>query len=1215
MYNTIYRGWCSRTVTRYGRTKVCCRYDWGHCNWWEWRTTTTYATERYCCIGWTGNNCNTPICDPACANGGSCIAPNSCKCRVENTGRFCKKSTCSHKKPCFPGRCDDSSMTICGCVNGFTGPTCLNMTSSQQPHITHASTTMKYIPRAGKHINQLMYWFMSDASEPNTTKPDHRWIHFKEFNELEFLVEAMYVPPNIPNRPYYLIDYKFGIISGNIRAIVSKVPRPGQKIDIAFNSTYPLKGVDSTKPEPNVAVLNYTDTSFAINIEHGDNLTITATVNSGGFAKLKDVSTGAYYSTSTYVGQESQKVMVFHFDFEPANHCSEKKNKCSYEPINIGPDITKHKLHISWDGWKDELAGIFRYNWEIHHMRADALGNLTEVSPMEPLYSKAMFKEKYKPFIYTPPSPGMYSIILDVADKANNSRFARQFVLYDPVSNITTDETFKLYVSSAERETHYNWQSNVQNQMLIGPSLSVSWKGHFRNKFHEDNQLLNSINSFHVTAMDGMYHKDVDNELDDVSGKRTRKEISNIHGIVLFEIASAVDHQGGNTTTQIPTAISSWKNVDNFLHENQTIDVKRSNGDTVRIWVRSKDIMGNIKVDSTVVHIDTTPPTITGEVALDRNVNSTKFDFASRAVLSTKDEESGIHKIEWRIKDEKTGKVFKTGKISGNKTNEDGGTLGNCIPMGDCYFFKHTIDINNCWMVVPKAKLSSQNLTLEVDVFNMAMKSTTKRKQISNLMQFRGMESYSGPINLRVVAIYSNGVKLKWTKGKSCYDIQGILVTFSTSSGHQENRTISKDADWSEIIGLASNTNFTIKFVTKYAEDSSDPVYISFVTGQSEQSSYAAVIGGTIGGILFLLLVIIIIILLWRTGRLCEPRKQQQDNDKAFVYSSGLPNKHQVNKLTEYNNKTYTSDDGMEDIYLYGGMKIDNPSWLIPHTKIVLEEKINSGRFADIFKARYDTKQNDMTTVVAKTLQANYNDDTNLVMMAKINFFATKVGKHRNILGFIGAVTDNTHLGPYMVLEYCEEGNLRDWLLKKKDKIGDEMIEQLFQIVFGVATGMEYLASKKIVHRRLAARNILLPFTLIPKISGFGPTPNDETKDKNDTTKERVPVKWMAPECTLSTVNATTKSDVWSYGIVMWEILSLGETPYGGISSRNVPDRIQNGHRLERPEYSTDTHYKIMKKCWSFKPEDRPAFKTIVKEFDSTFRTTPSDAYYYEMQK
>ncbi|CAG2209654.1 unnamed protein product [Mytilus edulis] len=190
------------------------------------------------------------------------------------------------------------------------------------------------------------------------------------------------------------------------------------------------------------------------------------------------------------------------------------------------------------------------------------------------------------------------------------------------------------------------------------------------------------------------------------------------------------------------------------------------------------------------------------------------------------------------------------------------------------------------------------------------------------------------------------------------------------------------------------------------------------------------------------------------------------------------------------------------------------------------------------------------------------------------------------------------------------------------------MIEQLFQIVFGVATGMEYLASKQIVHRRLAARNILLPFTLIPKISGFGPTSNDETKDKNDITKERVPVKWMAPECTLSTVNATTKVTFGplesSCGNPKFRYKKMKllknpvkncETPYGGISSRNVPDRIQNGHRLERPEYSTDTHYKIMKKCWSLKPEDRPAFKTIVKEFDSTFKTTPSDAYYYEMQK
>ncbi|VDI79548.1 Hypothetical predicted protein, partial [Mytilus galloprovincialis] len=398
------------------------------------------------------------------------------------------------------------------------------------------------------------------------------------------------------------------------------------KTDVPFNRTYPLSGVSSSNPEPNVARLNYTDNSFAINIEHGDNLTITARVQSGGYEILRNINDNTK-RTVMYNGQESEKTMIFHFDFEPSYHCSEKRH-CSESPISIGPDITKQNLSISWQGWHDDLGGVFRYNWEIHHLKADALGSLKEVSPMRPLYSDAILKTNFSPPIfYTPPEPGMYSIILDVADKANNSRFARQFVLYDPVSNITTDETSELFVSSAEQETHYHWQSNVQNQTHYGPPLHVSWKGHFRNKFHEDNKLLNAILPFDVVAMDGMYFKKINDSLDDFSGTRTRKAVPNIHGIVWFEIAYDVDHQGGKTITVIP---SRWKDVDNFLHENQTIDVKRSDGDTVRIWVRSKDIMGNIKVDSTVVHIDTTPPTITGDVEIDRNVNSTKFHFASR---------------------------------------------------------------------------------------------------------------------------------------------------------------------------------------------------------------------------------------------------------------------------------------------------------------------------------------------------------------------------------------------------------------------------------------------------------------------------------------------------------------------------------------------------------------------------------------------------------
>ena len=221
----------------------------------------------------------------------------------------------------------------------------------------------------------------------------------------------------------------------------------------------------------------------------------------------------------------------------------------------------------------------------------------------------------------------MYSIILDVADAANNSRFARQFVLYDPVSTITIDNDSKLYVSSAIADADFKWQHDTQDEHGNGPPLNVTWSGHFRNKFHEDNKLLNKVKSFHATAMDGMYHKDIEDTYDDLTGQRTTRAIQNKHGIISFEITHRVDHEGGRSFQDIPT--TGWTNVTNISNEFQIINAKRSNGDTVKIWVRAKDIMGNVRNDFTVVHIDTSPPIISTS-NIEDNVQDTKYDFGSR---------------------------------------------------------------------------------------------------------------------------------------------------------------------------------------------------------------------------------------------------------------------------------------------------------------------------------------------------------------------------------------------------------------------------------------------------------------------------------------------------------------------------------------------------------------------------------------------------------
>ncbi|VDI26755.1 Hypothetical predicted protein [Mytilus galloprovincialis] len=227
-------------------------------------------------------------------------------------------------------------------------------------------------------------------------------------------------------------------------------------------------------------------------------------------------------------------------------------------------------------------------------------------------------------------------------------------------------------------------------------------------------------------------------------------------------------------------------------------------------------------------------------------------------------------------------------------------------------------------------------------------------------------------------------------------------------------------------------------------------------------------------------------------------------------------------------------------------------------------------------------------------------------MRAKINFYAIKVGHHKNILDFIGSVEDDIR-GPMMILEYCPNGVLKEFLENARSNISVELVERLFRMAFGICNGMDYLASNKVVHRRLAARNVLLNKLLEPKITGFGPDP-EANKDE----EERVPIKWMAPECMKSTEHANELSDVWSYGIVMWEIFSLGDTPYPGVQSRDVPGKVRRDYKMKKPEQCDDAFYNIMLKCWHYDPRKRAGFSQMKEEMSKIFTEVPGDSFYYQ---
>ncbi|KAJ8280075.1 hypothetical protein COCON_G00071410 [Conger conger] len=292
--------------------------------------------------------------------------------------------------------------------------------------------------------------------------------------------------------------------------------------------------------------------------------------------------------------------------------------------------------------------------------------------------------------------------------------------------------------------------------------------------------------------------------------------------------------------------------------------------------------------------------------------------------------------------------------------------------------------------------------------------------------------------------------------------------------------------------------------------------------------------------------------------------------------------------------------------------------WEFPRDKLRFGKTLGSGAFGKVVEATaYGmSKADSVMTVAVKMLKPSAHATEKEALMSELKVLSY-LGNHMNIVNLLGACTVG---GPTLVIteppekpRKARKGGCGDRYILSEAPEEDVMsleTEDLLSFSYQVAKGMDFLASKNCIHRDLAARNILLTQGRVAKICDFG-LARDITTDSNYVVKgnARLPVKWMSPESIFECVY-TLESDAWSYGILLWEIFSLGSSPYPGIPvDSNFYKMIKDGYRMSQPEFAPSEMYDVMTSCWEAEPLRRPGFGKIVEQIETQLSDSTKHIY------
>ncbi|XP_061850309.1 ephrin type-A receptor 5 isoform X4 [Colius striatus] len=357
------------------------------------------------------------------------------------------------------------------------------------------------------------------------------------------------------------------------------------------------------------------------------------------------------------------------------------------------------------------------------------------------------------------------------------------------------------------------------------------------------------------------------------------------------------------------------------------------------------------------------------------------------------------------------------------------------------------------------------------------------------------------------------------------------------------------------------------------------------VAASSDQSQIPIIVVSVTVGVILLAVVIGFLL----SGRRCGYSKAKQDPEEEKMH---FHNGHI--KLPGV--RTYIDPHTYED----PNQAVHEFAKEIEASCITIERVIGAGEFGEVCSGRLKLQGKREFPVAIKTLKVGYTEKQRRDFLGE----ASIMGQfdHPNIIHLEGVVTKSK---PVMIVtEYMENGSL-DTFLKKND--GQFTVIQLVGMLRGIASGMKYLSDMGYVHRDLAARNILINSNLVCKVSDFGLSRvlEDDPEAAYTTRGGKIPIRWTAPEA-IAFRKFTSASDVWSYGIVMWEVMSYGERPYWEMTNQDVIKAVEEGYRLPSPMDCPAALYQLMLDCWQKDRNSRPKFDEIVSLLDKLIRNPSS---------